>query len=152
MRYALALLGLLLALLSYSLFGSYGFVTLAVFYTISLYLLFFLESSLVGYWFLAGLTAGVELFGTAHLGQASFLALLLVLIHYGIGQHLSFTAPFPRYIVSLALVLVAYATLLFSWHTLPSRLLALTLYLAISSLISYFIHSFSKPVSHHELI
>lgn len=135
-RISLPILGLISCLLAFTLFSPFTFFALAGLYALSLYLLFY-STPLRAYPFLCGLTLGTELFGTAHLGQATLLALCSIFLHYLFGQQLRFTSIFSRYIVALLITFLIYTLLLFSWQTFFSRLIPLSLFYIATCVITY---------------
>ena len=139
----LGCIGFVGVLFSLTVFGSVGFYSLAFLYVLSLYLLFFGSHEFLGYSFLVGLTLGVELMGTSHLGEAALIGLLTGVYYQVFGKQLRFTSRFLRYIVALLFTILTYSLLLYSYQTFLLRIIpTLTTFLS-AGLISYLFFSFN---------
>ena len=130
-------LGFFLSLASYTLAGTYAFLFLGSAMSFGLFLLFFSGRRRQATWYVIGFCLATEAYGLVHLGLASALGLVLVLLYETLGERLNFTSGFIRYMIALAIALTAYAVLLFPPASLASRLLLLTALYPFIALASY---------------
>ena len=146
MKYIIpTLLGIFLVIVAYSLFGSSAFLALACIYTLSLFLLFFIKSFPFSHSFLIGITLAEELFGGQHMGLATLLALIILLIHQLFAEQMRLTSLYIRFLAANICLLFSFTLLLFSVSGFFHRIGLLVLPFFILSFISYFLSALSSP-------
>ena len=143
--------GFFLNLLAHTLFGSWAFVCLICGYASILYLLFFGSEDRRALALLTGFTVGEELLGTAHLGLASSLALVLVALAELLAKRMRFSSSYLQYIVALFIGITAFSLLMFPWDGAFHRLLAGWLIIPFLCLATYLVFSFRQSTA-YELI
>ena len=137
--------GGLIVFLSYTLFSSIGFDILAAAYAYALYMLFFTNSN-PSLYYLLGITVAVELLGTAHLGVATLLCVLCLLLEELFAQRLRFTSLFTRFFISMSIGLLLYSLLLYSLQDWLGHFLNLLLLLPLLGLVGFYFSSLdNKP-------
>lgn len=146
----LFLSGFLAGLLAHTLFGNFAFISLALLYGVSLYLLFFIPSphTKTSY-FLLGLTVYLELFTGRRLGLASLLALSFLVLQNTLGQRLRLTSLYAHYLAALSLGFLAYNLLLFPSRDFFSRLTPLLFAWSFTALTAYFFSTRQEEKSYN---
>ena len=129
--------GIFIILLDHTLFSFWGFLALAITYTIVLHRFFFISPIYHSSIFLAGVTAGQELLGNQHFGLATAFTVLLLCIHQLFAQQFKLTSLISRFSLALIFLFLFYNLLLFSPADFISRLLPLVFLYPILVLFSY---------------
>jgi hypothetical protein len=144
------ILGFALTLAVSTFFTPFGLTATLTTYGALLYLLFFgkPETSTP---LLVGFTIGLELLGTRHFGIATVTSVIWYGLFLLFGERLRFTSPYARFIVALALGLVASVALLYPLNQYLHHLIATLAALIVVGIGSILLQRASEP-SAYELL